>query len=163
MRETPWTTFGNQSYKYICVKLMFIYIHIYLYDFGYIKNMSRETEREEDWERVGFFCLKESIWGLSVLSLVLSCTPDTLSRVSYLFQFQNCQIYTPLVLKAFELDKNYSCEWGFINCYFLPLLEDSGALAKCVLSRKALFNMKFECSRELFQYAINMQIIFRII
>ena len=51
----------------------------------------------------------------------------------------------------------------FINCYFLPLLEDSGALAKCVLNRKALFNTKFECSRELLLYAINMQITFRII
>ena len=124
LRETPWTTFGNQSYKYIRVKLMFIYTHIYLYDFGYVENISRETEREEGWEGVVFFCLEESIWGLSVLSLVLSCMPDTLSRVSYLFQFQNCQIYTPLVPKAFELDKNYSCGWGFtlsIAIFFLSL------------------------------------------
>lgn len=71
-----------------------------------------ERQREKRVERelyFFFFCLKESIWGLSVLSLVLSCRPDTLSRVSYLFQFQNCQIYSPLVPKAFELDKNYSC------------------------------------------------------
>lgn len=69
-----------------------------------------ERQKEKRVERqLYFFCLKESIWGLSVLSLVLSCTPDTLSRVSYLFQFQNCQIYIPLVPKAFELDKNYSC------------------------------------------------------
>lgn len=56
-----------------------------------------------------FFVSKESISGLSMSSLVLSCTADT-PKKSYLFQFQNCQIYIPLVQKAFELDKNYSCE-----------------------------------------------------
>lgn len=50
----------------------------------------------------------------------------------------------------------------FINCHFPPCLEVSGALEKCFLNKKALFHPKFECRRELFKYAINMQLIFQI-
>lgn len=99
------------------------------------KERGWETEKEREGRRgekegkkvQDFFCLKESISGLSMSSLVLSCTDDT-PKQSYLFQFQNCQIYIPLVQKAFELDKNYSCEWSFtlsivISFLFLRILE----------------------------------------
>lgn len=92
------------------------------------ERRGRERGRERRKESaVFFFCLQESLSGLSMSSLVFSCTTDT-PKQRYLFQFQDCQTYKPLVQKAFELDKNYSCEWGFtltivISLLFLKILE----------------------------------------
>lgn len=97
-----------------------IILKLYLLFKGNSLKRKREVDREgcggerKKEQKCSIFCffffgLKESISGLSMSSLVLSCTADT-PKQSYLLQFQNCQIYIPLVQKAFELDKNYSCE-----------------------------------------------------
>lgn len=76
------------------------------------KERERQTEGERREGESCIFCLKESISGLSVSSLVLSCTSDTPSRVTC-FNFKTVRFIYHLFGKPLKLDKNYSCEGSF--------------------------------------------------
>ena len=72
-------------------------------------GVNRERQGEERTLGVFFVCFKEGFSGLSMSSLVLSCTADTPSRVTC-FNFQTVRFIYHLLGEPLKLGKNYSCQ-----------------------------------------------------
>lgn len=93
------------------------------------KEGGREEGRERGWERKWeccIFCVKESFFGLSTFSLVLSCMADTPNRITF-FHLETVRFTWPLSGKHLKLEKNYSCQRSLtlsmvISFLFLKIL-----------------------------------------